>query len=557
MALLEGVAPSRSGTHEVLNQPPPLEDYDPFSIDAALQAALTRAGTDWATARLKDLGRRVGSAEMIELGRRANRFVPELRTFDRYGHRIDEVWLDDSFHELLTIGRRAGMPSIPWVHPEAGGHSVHTAMTYLFNQAEAGVVCSFLMSYAAVPTLRHQPEVAAVWEGPILADDYDRRFIPAGGKTAATIAMGMTEKQGGSDLRATSTVAVPVRAAGPGEPYLLTGHKWFCSMPMSDAILTLARVDDGVTCFLTPRFTPDGHRNRIHLQRLKDKLGNRSNPSAEIEYDGAWAVMVGEPGRGIPTLMEMVHFGRLDVATAPAAFMRLGLVHALHHARHRRAFSHLLIHQPLMANVLADLAIESEAATTLIMRMAQCFDRAERDPMEASLARFGTALAKYWLNKRVVPHTHEALESLGGAGYIEESDLPRLYREAPLNGIWEGSGSVIALDLLRSLRRDDRCRPALLAELEVAAGHSPAYDRLLAEVKALLDRADEPVAARLLAERAAVCWQAALLLQHSPPEISATFLAGRVQPQAVSAFGSLPADTPFDAILHRALPEDA
>lgn len=557
MSVLDTSARFHGDTHEVFNQPPPLENYDPFSLDAALQEAVVRAGAGWATPRVRDLSRRVGSAEMMELGRRANRSVPELRTFDRYGHRIDEVGLDDAFHELMTIGRRAGIPSIPWVRAQPGAHSAHSALTYLFCQAEAGVVCSLLMSYAAVPTLRHQPEVAAVWEGPILADDYDRRFVPARDKAAATIVMAMTEKQGGSDLRATTTVAVPVRAAGPGEPYLLTGHKWFCSMPMSDAIMTLARVDDRVTCFLAPRFTPDGDRNRIHLQRLKDKLGNRSNPSAEIEYDGAWAVMVGEPGRGIPTLMEMVHFTRLDVTIAPAAFMRLGLVHAIHHARHRRAFSRLLIEQPLMANVLADLAVESEAATALVMRLARCFDRAEHDPMEASLARLGTALAKYWLNKRVVPHTHEALESLGGAGYIEESDLPRLYREGPLNGIWEGSGSVIALDLLRSLRRDERCRPALLAELEAAAGSSPAYDRLVAEVTNLLDRADEPVAARRLAERAALCWQAALLIQHSPDYLSDTFLAGRVTPRSASAFGSLPSSTPFDAILHRALPEDA
>jgi putative acyl-CoA dehydrogenase len=410
-------------THEVFNQPPPLAGYEPSSLDMALQEALARAGAGWAAGPVRDLGRRVGSAEMIELGRRANRFVPELRAFDPYGHRIDEVRLDDSFHELMRIGRRAGIPSIPWVSAQPGAHSAHSAMTYLFYQAEAGVVCSLLMSYAAVPVLRHQPEVAAAWEAPILADDYDPRFIPADGKTAATIAMAMTEKQGGSDLRSNTTVAVPAKAAGPGEPYLLTGHKWFCSMPMSDAILTLARVDEGVTCFLAPRFTPDGERNRIRLQRLKDKLGNRSNPSAEIEYDGAWAVMVGDPGRGIATMMKMVQFTRLDVATAPAAFMRLGLVHAIHHARHRRAFSRLLIAQPLMVNVLADLAIESEAATTLIMRLAQCFDRAGSDPAEASLARIGTALAKYWLNKRVVPHTHEALESLGGSGYIEESDL--------------------------------------------------------------------------------------------------------------------------------------
>lgn len=555
MTLLDAAAPPRSETHEVFNQPPPLEDYDPYALDAPLQEAVARGGADWATDRLQELSQRVGSAEMIELGRRANRFVPELRAFDRYGHRIDEVVLDDSFHKLMTIGRRAGIPSIPWVRPQPGAHSAHAALTYLFYQAEAGVVCSLLMSYAAVPTLRHQPDVAAVWEGPILADDYDPRFIPAAGKTAATIAMAMTEKQGGSDLRANTTVAVPIRAAGPGEPYLLTGHKWFCSMPMSDAILTLARVDEGVTCFLTPRFTPDGARNRIRLQRLKDKLGNRSNPSAEIEYDGAWAVMVGEPGRGIATLMEMVHYTRLDVATAPAAFMRLGLVHAIHHARHRSAFSRRLIEQPLMVNVLADLAIESEAATALIMRLARCFDRGDSDPMEAALARFGTALAKYWLNKRVVPHTHEALESLGGAGYIEESDLPRLYREGPLNGIWEGSGNVIALDLLRSLRRDERCRPALLAELKAAAGSSAAYDRLIDEVTELLDRADEPVAARRLAERAALCWQAALLVQHAPPYVSETFLAARVRPQPVSAFGSLPSSTPFEAILHRALPE--
>ena len=542
-------------THEVFNQPPALDGYDPFSLDLALQDAVARAGADWSVARLGELSRRVGSTEMIELGRRANRFPPVLRAYDRYGHRIDELDIDDSFHQLMTIGRSAGIPSIPWVSARPGAHSTHTAMTYLFYQAEAGVVCSLLMSYAAVPTLRHQPEVAAIWEGPILADDYDRRFIPAARKSAATIAMGMTEKQGGSDLRATTTVATPVRTAGPGEPYLLTGHKWFCSMPMSDAILTLARVDEGVTCFLAPRFTPDGDRNRIHLQRLKDKLGNRSNPSAEIEYAGAWAVMVGEPGRGIATLMEMVHFSRLDVATAPAAFMRLGLVQAIHHARHRSAFSRLLSDQPLMANVLADLAIESEAATALIMRLARCFDRADHDPNEASLARIGTALAKYWLNKRVVPHTHEALESLGGAGYVEESDLPRLYREAPLNGIWEGSGSVIALDVLRSLRRDEGCRPALLAELDAAAGDSPAYDHLLAEVKCLLDRADEPAGARQLVERAALCWQAALLLRHSPGYISETFVAGRVKSAPVSAFGSLPPDTPFDAILHRALPE--
>ena len=557
MPSLHTVAAPHGETHTVFNQPPPLEGHDPFSLEMALREAVARAGAGWASARIGELSTRVGSAEMIELGRRANRFVPELRTFDRYGHRIDTVELHNAFHELMTIGRRAGIASLPWVDPRAGAHSAHTAMPYLFYQAEAGVVCSLLMNYAAVPKLRHQPEVAALWEPLILADDYDRRLIPAPDKTAATVAMAMTEKQGGSDLRANTTVAVPVRATGPGEPYLLTGHKWFCSMPMSDAIVTLARVEEGVTCFLAPQFTPDGDRNRIHLQRLKDKLGNRSNPSAEIEYDGAWAVMLGDPGRGIATLMDMVHFSRLDVATAPAAFMRLGLQQAIHHARHRRAFSRLLIEQPLMRNVLADLAIESEAATTLIMRLARCFDRADDDPLEASLARIGTALTKYWLNKRVVPHTHEALESLGGAGYVEESDLPRLYREGPLNGIWEGSGSVIALDVLRSLRRDGACRHALLAELEAAGGCAPAYDRLLLEVKERLAHADDPVAARHLTDRAALCWQAALLVQHSPNHISDAFLAGRVTPQPVSTFGSLPSSTPFETIPHRALPEDS
>jgi putative acyl-CoA dehydrogenase len=531
-------------THAVTNQPPPLEDYDLYATDPGLQAALAREGAGWAEAEAAAMGRAAGSAAVIAAGFAANRHPPELKAFTPTGARIDEVEFHPAWHQLMRLGLEAGTHSIAWTAGRPGGHVAHAALEYLLTQAEAGVCCPVTMTYAAVPALRQVPALAAEWEPKILARAYDPRMIPAAEKACVTVGMAMTEKQGGSDVRANTTVARPV---GDGAVEL-TGHKWFCSAPMSDGFLTLAQGEGGLGCFFAPRFTPDGRRNRIFVQRLKDKLGNRSNASAEIEYDRAWATPVGEPGRGVAAIMEMVRHTRLDAAVVCAGMMRQAAVQAIHHCAHRSAFGRPLIDQPLMKAVLADLVVEAEAALVLVMRVARAFDG--ESEAERGFARLGVAAAKFWVTKRLPNQTYEALECLGGAGYVEESMAPRLYREAPLNSIWEGSGNVNALDVLRALGREPEALAAYLDEVELARGADTRLDKA---IDALRGAAASPreAGARRLVEDMAVALQAALLVRHAPPPVAEAFMATRLPGSMRGIYGALPEGLALDAVIDR------
>ncbi len=545
---------TRLSTHEVTNQPPPLQDYNLLDADAALLEGLEREGAGWALEPLRAAGEEFGSERTIELGRLANRFTPELTPFDRFGHRIDEVRFHPAYHDIFEMGVRHGVHSLAWSEDRPGGHVAHMALEYMMMQAESGVCCPLTMTYAVIPALRHQPELAAEWEPRALSRQYDPRCIPAAEKTGATLGMAMTEKQGGSDVRTNSTRAVPINGGGPGGEYLLTGHKWFCSAPMCDAFLALAYTDGGLSCFLVPRWTPDGARNPFLLQRLKDKLGNRSNASSEVELRDTWARMVGEEGRGVRTIMEMVQHTRLDCALAAAGLMRQGLVQAGHHARHRKAFGKLLIDQPLMRNVLADLAVETEAATVMAMRVARAYDEGARDEDAAIFGRLAVAVAKYWNNKRVINHVGEAMESLGGAGYVEESVMPRMYREAPVNGIWEGSGNVICLDVLRAAQRAPAALELFLAELELSRGADRNLDRALDDVRdQLADPTDLQFRARRLTGQLARAFQGALLVRHAPAAVADAYCASRLGGDWGHALGTLPPSVDTDCILDRAL----
>ena len=528
---------------DALNQPPPIPDHNAFEAHAVLREALQREGAGWAEDRLVALGALAGRQDVRELGRLANENPPILRTFDRYGHRIDEVEFHPAWHELLDHATAHGLHALPWREPEPGAHTARAAMFMTWN-VEAGHGCPISMTYSAVPALRKDPAIAAEWEPKMEAYAYDRRFVPASEKDAVLFGMAMTEKQGGSDVRANITRAEPI---GDGE-YELHGHKWFCSAPMCDAFLVLAQAEGGLTCFVLPRFRPDGSRNAFHLQRLKDKLGNRSNASSEVEFHGAWARRLGEEGRGVPTIIEMVGHTRLDCVIGAAAGMRVAVEQATWQTAHRSAFGKLLADQPLMRNVLADLALESEAATVTAMRLARAYD----DDTQAAFKRIGTAVAKYWLCKRAVPHTGEALECFGGNGFVEESGMPRLYREAPLNGIWEGSGNVISLDVLRALVKTPETFAAFFREVEQAAGADARLDRHIAATK---DAFAEPetleLRARRVVESMALALQGSLLVRHAPPAVADAFLASRLDGDAGRAFGTLPAGTDFEAIIDR------
>jgi putative acyl-CoA dehydrogenase len=535
-------------THTVFNQPPPFGEVNLFTADRVLVEALSREGAGWAAERVQAFGDIAGRAETIELGFLANAHPPVLKTHDRRGVRIDEVEFHPSWHALLRLGVEHGLHALPWREPRPGAQVARAALFMILAEVEAGVGCPLSMTASAVPALRAQPELAAEWEPRFTSVAYDPRPGPAREKAGALCGMAMTEKQGGSDVRANTTVARPVGAGGPGAEYELTGHKWFCSAPMCDAFLVLAQAPGGLSCFLVPRFTPDGARNRVHLQRLKDKLGNRSNASSEVEFRGTWARLVGEEGRGVATILEMVNHTRLDCAIGSAAGMRVALARALHHARHRHAFGRLLIDQPLMRNVLADLAVESEAATVAMMRLARAYDA---EP-EAPFRRLATAVLKYWICRRAPVHAAEALECLGGNGYVEEWGLARLYREAPLNSIWEGSGNVQCLDVLRALQKSPASLDAVLAEIDLARGADRRLDAFAAALREDFGRAgDVEVQARFLVERLALALQASLLLRHAPAAVADAFCASRLAGEGGRAFGTLPAGTDFAAILER------
>jgi putative acyl-CoA dehydrogenase len=553
-------------THEVSNQPPPLEEVNLYDSDRALTEALRREGGTSGAAgaagaageqRVRAFGELVGRRETIRRGFEANDHAPVLCTHDRAGHRIDEVELHPAWHALLGLGVEGGLHALPWRTPEPGAHTVRAALFFLLAEVEAGVGCPLSMTYSAVPALRTEPGLAAEWEPRLTATAYDPRPLPAAEKAGALCGMAMTEKQGGSDVRANTTRAEPVDGAA-GAEYELTGHKWFCSAPMCDAFLVLAQAPAGLTCFLLPRFTPDGARNRFHLQRLKDKLGNRSNASSEVELSAAWARRVGEEGRGVATILEMVMHTRLDCVLGSAAGMRRAVALALHHATHRRAFGRRLVEQPLMQNVLADLAIESEAATAAALRLARAYDEAAAgDAGAAAFRRLATAVLKYWVCKRSAPHAAEALECLGGNGYVEDWGLARLYREAPLNSIWEGSGNVQCLDVLRAAARAPEAVAALRAELHLARGADRRYDAFLARLDDDFQGGGEPGAeagARRLVERWALALQAGLLVRHAPPAVADAFCAARLAGDGGAVYGTLPPAADLAAILERAAP---
>ncbi|OIJ96109.1 DNA alkylation response protein [Streptomyces sp. MUSC 14] len=540
-----------TSTHTVTNQPPPLAGYDLFTADRALVAAVERHTgpdvLDEVREELSVLGRAAGSAQVQEWGVRANENPPRLRTHDRYGHRIDEVDFDPAWHRLLGKGVGAGLTAA-WTRP--AGHVRRAAGFLVWTQVEAGNCCPLSMTHAAVPALRADPELAAQWVPRLTSTVYDRELRPAERKPGALFGMAMTEKQGGSDVRANTTEARPLAEAGT---YTLTGHKWFCSAPMSDGFLVLAQAPGGLTCFLVPRVLADGTRNVFLLQRLKDKLGNRSNASAEVEFDGTWARRVGEEGRGVRTIIDMVAATRLDCALGSAGLMRQAVAQAVHHCAHREAFGAALIDQPLMRNVLADLALESEAATTLALRLAAAHD--DGSEQERAFLRLAVPAAKYWITKRCTPVAVEAAECLGGNGYVEESGLPRLVRESPLNSVWEGAGNVQALDVLRALQREPGALDACLTEIGRAHGADHRLDRAVKDLFTELADLDRIEArARRLVERLALVLQGSLLVRHAPPEVADAFCASRLGGDHGASFGTLPAGLDLTAIVERARP---
>ena len=542
-------------THEVTNMPPPQGDQDLWAGDRVLRQWTSLNGGDPHTKHFARAGQQAGRDATFELADQANRYGPELRAFDRHGRRINAVEYHPAYHELMETAIANRTHNFAWHNEGNGGHVGQSVLTYLFCQPEGGVMCPMAMAYSVVPSLRTTPSVEAEWLPRLLSTQYDRRDIPAAEKTGAMIGMFMTEKQGGSDVRSNSTVAVPMgNKTGIGTEYLLTGHKFFCSAPMCDAFLVLANTDDiGISCFLVPRWRPDDTRNNLFLQRIKDKLGNRSNASTEMELQDTYGVMVGEEGRGVRTIIEMVTGNRLYCAMSSAGIMRQALVQALHHTAHRAAFGKNLIDQPLMKNVLADMAIEVEAALALGLRVARAMDNSDNST-EAALARIGTAVAKYWNTKRCAPLVVEALECHGGPGYIEECIMPRLYREAPLNSIWEGSGNVVALDVLRAISRESETLDALMTELERARGNHANLDRAIDTLKEEInDREGIEGRMRSVTQTMALTWQGALLTEHAPAAVAEAFCVSRLGNRYTGAFGTLPKGVDGDAIINRAL----
>lgn len=538
-----------ASTHTVTNQPPPLVGYDVYASDRALTEAVARhvvpEALDEAHQELTELGRASGSAQAQQWGALANENPPRLRTHDRYGNRIDEVEFHPAWHRLLGHAVSAGLTAA-WNRPS--GHVRRAAGFLLWTQAEAGNGCPLSMTHAAVPALRTDPQLAAEWEPRLTSRAYTAGMLPPAAKVGNLLGMGMTEKQGGTDVRANTTSAVPLDTAGE---YLLTGHKWFCSAPMSDGFLVLAQAPAGLTCFLLPRVLEDSTRNTFRIQRLKDKLGNRSNASAEVEFDDSWARRVGEEGRGVRTIIEMVAATRLDCVTGSAALMRQAVAQAIHHCAHRSAFDGVLIEKPLMRNVLADLALESEAATVLALRLAAAYDLGTEQ--ERAFARLAVPAAKYWVTKRCTPTVAEALECLGGNGYVEESGLPRLLRESPLNSIWEGSGNVQALDVLRVLQREPQALNAFLQEVGKARGADHRLDRAIKDLLTeLADLEGIEARARRVTERMALVLQGSLLVRWAPSEVADAFCASRLGGDWGAAFGTLPHTLDLRSVVERA-----
>ena len=532
-----------AGTMRGANQPPPLEGYDLYGENGPLVEAVAREGAGWADGELRAFGTLLGG-EPLEWGRLANEHPPKLRTHDRFGERIDEVEFHPAWHDLLRLGVERGLHASPWREPRTGAHVARAAAFATLAQVEAGVGCPLSMTFAAVPALRAEPDLAAEWLPLLTSTTYDPELAPAGEKAGALCGMAMTERQGGSDVRANETRAEPL---GDGEASL-RGQKWFCSAPMSDAFLVLAQAPAGLTCYLLPRVLPDGTQNAFRIQRLKEKLGNRSNASAEIELADAWARRVGEEGRGIATIIEMVVHTRLDCVLGSVGLMRRAVAEATHHAAHRHAFGRRLLEQPLMTNVLADLCVDSEAATVLALRLARAYDE---DALP--FRRLATAVAKYWVCKATPPLVAEALECIGGNGYVEESVLPRLFRESPLNSIWEGAGNVQALDVLRAFERQPESLDAVLAEIDAAAGADARFDAAVAALRAELAEASDGANARRVVERLALCLAGALLVRADSP-VAEAFCATRLGAEGGRAYGTLPRGVDATAVVEGHLP---
>ena len=538
-------------THEVENMPPYMGNQDLWKNDKNLREAVNREGAGWAEKNLSAFGHLMGCTEMFDHAEKANKNPPELKAFDQYGNRINYVDYHPSYHHLLGVAIKNEIPSFAWNHKKEGSQVAHMALTYMFNQVEGGVMCPMAMTYSVIPALKHNPDLEAQWLPKVLSNQYDDRDIPIDQKLGGTIGMFMTEKQGGSDVRANSTRAKPVSSSvGNGSEYLLTGHKYFCSAPMCDAFLVLANTNVGLSCFLVPRWKPNGERNSFFIQRLKDKLGNRSNASSEIELDNTLGTMIGEEGKGIKTILDMVIGNRIYCAVSSASLMRQAVVQVLHHVSHRSAFQKRLIDQPLMRNVVADMVLECEAALNLSLRVARAVDNQNSNEDERSFARISTAISKYWVTKRAPYLVFEALECHGGPGYIEESVMPRLYREAPLNSIWEGSGNVMCLDVLRALQRDKNALPALFKELDLAKGVNRNFDVSLANLKSKLESSRGiETEARLITEKMACLIQASIFIRSGQEEKISAFCYSRLGSIWSGAFGTLSEDTNFDEII--------
>lgn len=542
-------------THEVTNQVPQLQDYNIFTTDVVLTDGVQREQAGWHEQTLTRFGAELGSTEILRLGDLANRHPPELDTHDRFGNRIDRVEFHPSWHALLALMRREGLHALPWLQPKAGAHVARSAGYFMQAQVEAGSLCPTTMTFASIPILQNEPELFAKLQSQLFSCEHDPRDVPLAQKKSILIGMGMTEKQGGSDVRTNATVARPLNGQGRGAGYALTGHKWFFSAPMCDAHLVLARTETGLSCFFVPRWRPDGSKNAVLVQRLKDKLGNRSNSSSEVEFQDAFGVMVGEEGRGIPTIIEMANYTRLDCVIGSAALMRHAFVQAAHHARHRTAFGRHLAEQPLMRNVLSDLALESEAAALLMLRLASAFETPD-DPLQRTWRRIVTPAAKFWICKRALEFTGECMEVWGGNGYVESAPMARLYREAPVNSIWEGSGNVMCLDVLRAIEREAGGFSLLLNQLnDIAAAHA-GLQGLVAALRKDLATAPEQreMLARRLVQRLVIAIQASLMLQHAPIAIAEAFIASRTDSECGRVYGTLATPALQQNILDRAWP---
>jgi len=548
-------APCYAETHIVENVPPLLQDTNLYSQDAALREAVQHFGGAWGDEQLASFGAASGSADRLGWGFQANENRPVLKTHDRYGHRVDEVEYHPAYHQLMTVAMENGLHALPWVDQRPGAHVVRAALLFLQTQVEAGHGCPVVMTFACVPTLRKQPSIASEWLPKITNPIYDPRNVVHTQKEGLTIGMAMTEKQGGSDVRSNSTRAYALGDSGPGEMYELVGHKFFVSAPMSDGFLMLAYTDRGLSCFLVPRWRPDGTKNPIQINQLKNKMGNVSNASCEAELRGALGWMIGDEGRGIANILEMVALTRFDCTVASAAGMRQAAAQALHHCYYRDAFGARLFEQPLMQNVLADLALEAEAATWLGLRLAQALDRSADDEAEQLLVRIGTAVGKYWNCKRVPGHAYEAMECIGGSGVMETTIMPRLYREAPVNAIWEGSGNVQCLDVLRAIRKTPDCLEVFMQEIRQTRGEN----RLLDEhVRKLEDSSRDLDAltyrARRFVEQMALAWQASLLIRAGNSLVSDAFCNARLGSASGNLYGMLPDGVDCRAIMERARP---